>query len=42
MPVASHTRANASAAPGGAISAGRAGIEVPGQPLTGTGCWRGA
>ena len=33
---------NASRAPGGAWSEGRAGESVPGQRSTGTGCWRGA
>ena len=28
--------------PGGACSSGRAGLSVPGQRSTGTGCWRGA
>ena len=33
---------NVSRAPGGPCSSGRAGLTVPGQRSTGTGCWRGA
>jgi hypothetical protein len=42
LPQAPATRRNTSRAPGGAIRRGRAGVAVPGQRSTGTGCWRGA
>ena len=42
IPHAPDTRRNTSAAPAGAYRSGRAGSLVPGQPATGTGCWRGA
>ena len=42
LPHAPTTRRKVSVAPGGACSQGRAGLSVPGQRSTGTGCWRGA
>ena len=42
LPQAPTTRRNVSRAPGGTCSTGQAGLSVPGQRSTGTGCWRGA
>ena len=42
LPQVPTTRRNASRPPGGTWSSGRAGLSVPGQRSTGTGCWRGA